>query len=220
MRIVSLWRFPVKSMQGERVPEIEVGSHGLAGDRAAAVIDEQTGHALSAKKEPRLLLLDPRGQTDESLSETLGYPLRLVTARPETNGTYDIALDPFNETEWVSWSGPEGSFHDSTKFNASLISTASLRDWDVRRFRMNIVVDGRDEADLVGKHVSIGTARFFVAKPVDRCVMVTREQPGVRRDLDVLRTINGKFGGNLGIGLLVEHPGTITVGDALHVVGT
>ena len=47
--IVGLWRFPVKSMPGERVDAAEVAAGGLVGDRAFALIDANTGKVLSAK---------------------------------------------------------------------------------------------------------------------------------------------------------------------------
>jgi uncharacterized protein YcbX len=51
--IAALWRFPVKSMLGERLDATEVSGSGLAGDRAYALIDTTTGKVVSAKN-PRL----------------------------------------------------------------------------------------------------------------------------------------------------------------------
>jgi uncharacterized protein len=39
MRIEQLWRYPVKSMQGESLPSVAVDEWGLIGDRQWAVID-------------------------------------------------------------------------------------------------------------------------------------------------------------------------------------
>lgn len=47
---MSLWRYPVKSMQGERLESSAIGARGLAGDRAYALIDLETGHVGSAKR--------------------------------------------------------------------------------------------------------------------------------------------------------------------------
>jgi uncharacterized protein YcbX len=47
--IASLWRYPVKSMLGESLASVEVGAHGLVGDRAYALWDEETGRVASAK---------------------------------------------------------------------------------------------------------------------------------------------------------------------------
>jgi uncharacterized protein YcbX len=87
-----------------------------------------------------------------------------------------------------------------------------MRDWDVRRFRPNVVVDGDDEA-LVGTAVIVGTVGLDVVKQIDRCVVVTRPQPGLPRDLEPLRTINRERGTFLGVGALVTHPGRLAVGD-------
>jgi uncharacterized protein YcbX len=55
--IVSLWRYPVKSMMGEELNGAEVARRGLLGDRAYALVDSADGKIASAKnpkKWPRL----------------------------------------------------------------------------------------------------------------------------------------------------------------------
>lgn len=47
--IIALWRYPVKSMQGEEVDRAIVTERGLLGDRAYAVLDRETGYIASAK---------------------------------------------------------------------------------------------------------------------------------------------------------------------------
>ena len=47
--VASLWRYPVKSMQGEELSEGEITQHGLLGDRTYALIDVAEGNAVSAK---------------------------------------------------------------------------------------------------------------------------------------------------------------------------
>lgn len=47
--ITSIWRYPVKSMQGEEVPHIHLTPRGFVGDRAYALIEKETGHVVSAK---------------------------------------------------------------------------------------------------------------------------------------------------------------------------
>ena len=47
--VAALWRYPVKSMLGEEVDGAEVTEHGLAGDRAYALVDVETGKVASAK---------------------------------------------------------------------------------------------------------------------------------------------------------------------------
>jgi uncharacterized protein YcbX len=47
--VAELWRFPVKSMQGEQLQEVTVTERGGLGDRAYALIDTETGKVASAK---------------------------------------------------------------------------------------------------------------------------------------------------------------------------
>src|SRR5215218_9997287 len=45
----ALWRFPVKSMLGEELDEVDVDEGGIVGDRAFALVDGETGKVASAK---------------------------------------------------------------------------------------------------------------------------------------------------------------------------
>jgi uncharacterized protein YcbX len=51
--LAALWRYPVKSMQGEQVQTCDVDERGLAGDRSYGVIDVETGKVASAKRPRR-----------------------------------------------------------------------------------------------------------------------------------------------------------------------
>ena len=142
-------------------------------------------------------------------------PVTLRAADGQEGGTYEVPLDFERDTDWVSWQGPPDAWHDSARSRVSLVSTASLGDWDFRRFRSNLLLDGSGEDDLVDRTVTIGGATIAVTKRIDRCVIVTRPQPGLPRDLDVLRTINRDRGATLAVGALVVDSGPIAVGDEL-----
>src|SRR6266436_6627065 len=47
--VVSLWRYPVKSMMGEELNATEVTERGLLGDRAYALVDSADGKVATAK---------------------------------------------------------------------------------------------------------------------------------------------------------------------------
>ena len=47
--VVSLWRYPVKSMMGEELNATEITQRGLLGDRAYALIDSSDGKVATAK---------------------------------------------------------------------------------------------------------------------------------------------------------------------------
>jgi uncharacterized protein YcbX len=47
--LVSIWRYPVKSMQGEKLKSAVLRERGLDGDRAYAIQESETGYIASAK---------------------------------------------------------------------------------------------------------------------------------------------------------------------------
>jgi uncharacterized protein YcbX len=59
-RVSALYRYPVKSMAGEQLDEVDVLGHGIPGDRAWAVRDEVRGGIRGAKKIPALMRLAAR----------------------------------------------------------------------------------------------------------------------------------------------------------------
>lgn len=230
MRVVQLWRYPVKSMQGERLDAAAMTVLGIEGDRHWGVLDHATGKVLTAKRVPELLyatarLIEGRPVVTlpgdhTSVAEWLGRDASVVEAQPDARGTYEIAEDYFDDdSNVISWNGPKGTFHDNNRTMAHLLSIGSIADWDVRRFRPNIVVDGDGEKALIGSTLRIGGAVLEVVKPTDRCVLTTRPQPGgIERDVQVLKTILGA-GGDLGVGCTVVQAGPIHVGDEVVVDG-
>ncbi|WP_156677956.1 MOSC domain-containing protein [Sphingomonas profundi] len=69
LRVVEIWRYPVKSMGGEQMESTEVGSRGMPLDRGWAVRDERAGAIRSARYLPKLLLCSARyiANTDAGL---------------------------------------------------------------------------------------------------------------------------------------------------------
>ncbi len=205
MKLVGLWRYPVKSMGGEALDTTEMGWTGPAGDRRWGVRVDATGRILSAKREARLMLawartanpLDvslPTGETlcgvgpatDQALSAWLDRPVHLVEADDATTPTFESQIDEADdESGTVTWQRRPWAFVDSSPVH--LLTTASLGamrrerpdlDWQVARFRPNLLVDvageRRLEDDWVGRRCLIGEAEVEIMKPCERCVMVTR----------------------------------------------
>ncbi|MCU0274547.1 MAG: MOSC domain-containing protein, partial [Acidimicrobiales bacterium] len=134
-------------------------------------------------------------------------------------GTYETPVDVEHEDgDWTEWQGPGGAWHDSERSRVSLVSMGALGSEDPRRFRPNIVLDGSGEDELVGSRVRLGTAELEIVKGIRRCVVVTRPQPGLPRDLDVYRAVQQRPGQTLCVGALVVASGTIGVGDGLTPV--
>ena len=80
MEISELWRYPVKSMLGERRERVDVTPTGVAGDRAYAVIDQSDGKVASAKnpRKWRTLLSCHAEFVDEPVSGDPAPPVRIT----------------------------------------------------------------------------------------------------------------------------------------------
>ena len=78
--VVTLWRYPVKSMMGEQLNASEVTDRGLLGDRRYALVDRDTGKVASAK-DPRKwpTLLAHRATYVEPPAGTDGLPAVRIT---------------------------------------------------------------------------------------------------------------------------------------------
>jgi uncharacterized protein YcbX len=232
LQVLELWRFPVKSLLGERLDRAEVGPEGLAGDRGWALFDVATGFGLTARRVPELLfaagrlladgtvqvvLPDGTATSDDAvLSDWAGRPVALRPASAVHGARrYENPDDEDERTaRWDPFSGADGAFHDNADARVTLVSTGSLGGWDRRRFRANVVLAGEGEDDLVGARVRLGRAEFDVVRRVPRCVMTTRPQAGgIGRDTAVLKTIHRERDGALAVGALVTRPGVVAVGD-------
>jgi uncharacterized protein YcbX len=77
--IVSLWRYPVKSMLGEELNAAEVTKRGLLGDRAYALVDSADGKVASAKN-PRKWpqMFDCRATLSDVPKTGLQVPVRIA----------------------------------------------------------------------------------------------------------------------------------------------
>ncbi|GAA1953214.1 MOSC domain-containing protein [Kitasatospora viridis] len=116
MEIELLCRYPVKSLLGEELSQVEVTERGLAGDRALALLDHATGKVASAKypsrwrellqlsaatgPDGRVGITGPRGLrlraadpvgTSRELSRLLGREVALIT-EPPADGELDRAV--------------------------------------------------------------------------------------------------------------------------------
>lgn len=167
MRVVGINRYPVKSLQGERLREAAVDELGLVGDRRWGIVDVATGKVLSAKRTGALLggsavttpdgplVVLPDGREiepvdpgrDQQLSDWLGTEVRLVEASAEA-GVYDVSLQLDPDVDVFELPMTAGRFLDLSPVH--VVTTASLRaaadaypdgNWTTDRFRPSIVVD-------------------------------------------------------------------------------
>lgn len=235
MRVLQVWRYPVKSLSGEQLDEAQIGVEGVDGDRRFAIFDVGTGFGLTARRAPELLFAAARMRADGSpeitlpdgsiavddaaLSGWLGREVTLRSTEQVTQRRFENPEDFEHEdtSRWEPFEGSSGAFQDSGNAAVSLLSRPSMRGWQQQRFRANIVLDEAGEEEFVGTRLTVGEAILDVRERLARCVMTTRPQTGgIERDLDVLRTIHRELDGCLAIGALVAESGHIRIGDRVR----
>ena len=244
--VAQLWRYPVKSFQGEQVDELALAPGGAAGDRTLAVVDPAAGKVLSAKRYADLLLASARldgervlltlpdgsehasddADVHEVLSSWLGHPVRLEP--PPADGVFPMEMYTGmsdEDTPVFDWPGPPGTWLDLA--DAHWLSTASLAaiagehpdgTWDVRRFRPTALIEtpATGFAEEGWTSIEVGTVASEVLMATPRCSMPSRAQPGLDRDKAIGTTIRDANTNNLGIYASVAQSGTVRVGDSVH----
>lgn len=135
----------------------------------------------------------------------------------------DFSMFPVRKlAELAIYATPIGIFADA--YAVHLLTTSSLRtmaayggDFDVRRFRPNVVVDtpgdGLVEQQWMGGTLRAGDVGVRVEIPAIRCSVPMREQPGVPADPAVSRTVAKHGERCFGVYADIVAAGTIRVGD-------
>ncbi|MFF6782729.1 MOSC domain-containing protein [Streptomyces sp. NPDC012510] len=231
--IERIWRYPIKSMGGERLESADVDERGLMGDRLYAVRDAE-GRFGSGKntrrfrKMPGLLRLSSRYPEAERLAEPElldpdGVPVADAAAYLRHYlRRHDVEV------------AREGAVSHFDQLPLSVLSTATL-DWmrtalagipvDERRFRPNLLIRTPPgtptfvEDQWLGSEVRIGTTvRVTFVRSSERCLMVNESQQGLPHSPLVLKTIARTHAMRLDALGTVTAPGTIDVGDPVVVI--
>lgn len=199
MIVSELWRYPVKSMAGERLEVAELREDGIDGDRIVHAVDDH-GRLVTARSHPALLAhratLGPGGDP-------------LVDGRPWESADVD-------GVRLVRAAG--GHRYDILPLLVATDGAIAAFGRDRRRLRPNLVIGGvagLAEREWEGRTLRIGAAVIRLEDLRERCVMTTFDPDTQEQDVEVLRSIRRDFGGRLALNAGVETPGTIRVGDAV-----
>lgn len=251
--VKSCRRYPVKSLQGVVVDSLSVGSGAIEGDRRWALIDTATGRVLSAKRTAELLMARaddesitlPDGTTvsladpgaSGAMSMWLGREVVLTSTSDlaaDQSLTYDMTFDPPDDSaEYYDIPIPVGTFLDLAPVH--LLTTATLAgciglrpdlDWDVRRFRPNLLLEVPGdifvEDDWSGRQLRIGDDLVLdIAGPTVRCAMPLRAQPDLERQPELFQAmgdLHTAFPNHLGAYANVASPGEVRVGDVVELL--
>ena len=212
MWISELWRYPVKSMAGERLQEALLGVDGIPGDRMLYVIDGR-GEILSARTKPNLLRHAATVNHGEVLVDGRPWQSPEVTAAVRTAAGSDARL--------VAAAGPER--FDILPLLVATDGAIEAFGYDGRRLRPNIVVagvEGLAERDWEGRQLAAGETVIALAELRGRCVMTTWDPETGDQDVDVLRHINSAFDGTLALNAWAGREGRVAIGDPVELLDT
>jgi MOSC domain-containing protein len=210
-RIAQLWRYPVKSMAGERLDRAYLGLDGIPSDRLLYVVGE-LGDILSARTKPRLLAhratIAPDG---EVLVD--GLPWR----HPQVGAAIEAAAGPGARLV-------EATGNERFDILPLLVATDGAIDafgHDARRLRPNIVLEGvpgLTERDWQWRQLAAGDAVIALADLRARCVTTTWDPETLEQDVDVLRRIRANFGGTLALNACAGWEGHVAIGDDVRLL--
>lgn len=228
--VTEVWRYPVKSMRGERLSRAEVEPRGLVGDRLWAVVDDD-GKLGSGKSSRRFRRLE--GLLDLSASLPAADAVPWVTwsdgrVRPVGDAGLDDDLTTLAGRRVRVLREEAVEHHDDGPVH--LVTSSSL-DWlagvlghpvPPARFRPNLVVrtpglEGTVEQSWIGREVMVGEVLLQVVAPMPRCVMTTMAQADLPEDRTVLRGLTEHSGADFGVLAEVVRPGTVAEGDEVRL---
>ena len=209
LHVTSLWRYPIKSLAGERLSETDVTADGIPGDRIVRVRGPEG--VRTSRRQYRLIGL--HGTLDaEGRPRIEGHPWDSAAALALVRQA--AGPDAFLE----AWPGLDR--FDILPLLVATDGAIAAFGRDVRRLRPNIViggVDGLTERDWPGAELHIGEAIIRLDSLRGRCHMTTIDPDTLEVDPRVLKDIVQRFGGKLALNAEVLRPGRIRVGDPVRL---
>ncbi len=232
--VEAIFRYPVKSMGGERVEAAELGWHGVEGDRRLALrrMQDRSGFPwLTASKLPELVTFTPqRGEATQA-----DLPTHIRTPNGEVLPVFgeelaaEIGRGYGSPVEMMQ--SKHGIFDDAS---ISVIASDTVREigrlagqaLDARRFRPNVVVrllqaGAFQEDSWVGRALSfgeeVGGAAIAVTMRDLRCSMVNLDPDTAKSAPEVMKAIvraNQNYAGVYGT---VTRAGRIAVGQGVFL---
>jgi uncharacterized protein len=216
--VVEIWRYPVKSMAGERMQECAITERGLEGDRRWAFIDRspnRDGKWFNIKQHAPLMTYHARlvdGVLDlvapNGASVTLDADL---VRRFEAEAARPIELREL-----------PGQNFDAAHVLIVNLATVELFELeagmriDRRRFRANLYIDGLEpEAELrwLGRNIRAGEAELEVVDRCERCKVITMDPDTTDPKPELLKLLVERHDERLGMYCRVVRPGRVAVGD-------
>lgn len=211
MNIAEIWRYPVKTMAGEKLQRAMLGIDGLEGDRIVHVEDARD-RIITSRSHPRLLghkgTLGPNGEV-------------LVDGRPWNSPevTADVVAIAGQGARLIAFDGLER--FDVLPLLIATDGAIAAFGHDHRRLRPNLViggVSGLAERNWPGTALRIGKVLIGVQDLRLRCIMTSYDPDTQVKDKEITREIYRRFEGKLALNCFVIEGGEISTGDQVELV--
>lgn len=230
--VEAIFRYPVKSMAGERLESAQMGWHGIEGDRRLALrrMEDYSGFPwLTATKLPDLVLLAPQRRdgaeadipTHVRTPNGKELPVFGEELAAEVGRRYGAAVQMMKMKH--------GIFDDAC---ISVIATYTVEEIsrlagvspDVRRFRPNVLVrllrSGPFQEDAwVGGALSFGEGENAPSVAVTmrdvRCAMLNLDPDTARPDVEMMKAVVRANQNNAGVYGTVTRIGQLAVGQKI-----
>lgn len=210
MHVEELWRYPIKSLKGEKIQDAQITPNGIPGDREIVVLNAG-GRIVTSRSRPKLLAL--KGELGSDGVPTInGFKWDSEEAGELVNAAVGEPAQLLRVPQ------PQG--FDVLPLLIATDGTTGFLKINHRRLRPNILlagIPGLEERDWPGRVIKIGDARIKAVKLRARCVMTTFDPDTQEQDKSVLVRILRDLDGTAALDCSVIEPGTIRVGDAAEI---
>ena len=211
MQLAEIWRYPVKSLAGERLEAAEIGLGGIPGDRAVHLRDARDKVFTGRRKHE--LVTVPASLADD------GTPLVDGERWDSEEAARRVRAAGAEGVELVA--SPAGHQHDETPLLVATDGALESLGEDLRRFRPNLVVAGvgeMAEREWPGRRLRVGEAVIDVDHLCERCVMITLDPETGEAEPPILTRVREELGGLFALNCGVAKAGRVAVGDAVELL--
>jgi uncharacterized protein YcbX len=213
MHVAEIWRYPVKSLRGEQIPQTHITELGIPHDREIVVLRESVRRVATSRTKFKMLALQGSINAD-GITTVNGH----VWDSTEAN---QLVAEACGEpVQLLQFTGPQR--FDVLPLLVATDGAIAYMNVDRRRFRPNIIlggVDGLAERGWERKNIRIGDVVIHAAQLRGRCVMTTYDPDTQEQDGNVLHRIVKELDGTFALDCSVVHTGHIRLGDPVEVLG-
>jgi uncharacterized protein YcbX len=235
--VLELWRWPVKSMAGERVNALRLDGRGVGGDRTHAVLYEHKGERkpLTAREAPRLLAwqarypfnvdggIDPARPPFAIVTAPDGRSFRWGDPRLKHALTDDLgrAIELARDTAGMQDLGR--TLLVTTEASLTALAEELGEPLDLRRFRPNVHLDADgpawDDLTWEGRELAFaGGVRLKLLHSCVRCAIPTRHPDTQVKWPGLLRHLHQAHAQCFGINARVITGGRIAAGERVELI--